>query len=82
MALKKIKAGAKKVAGKLKSVAKKTIAPSGKKVKYTAPKEKNQSTLTAEQMRKLKNRRKTASKGPAQYGDKGYRPSSGKGVGH
>jgi hypothetical protein len=84
MAMKKLKAGVKKVASKVKKaavkVAKKTIAPAGKKVTYTA-KEKNQSTLTPEQVRKLKNSRTTPAvrqPGFKQVGEKGYKPMTGK----
>lgn len=50
------------------------------KIKYKAPAEKLQSTLSDAQLRALKNKRTTSTNSIPQYGDKNYTPSTGIGV--
>jgi len=52
----------------------------GSKISYKAPAQKP--SLTDEQIRKTRNTRRTPTNSIPQYGDKNYKPSTGKGVGY
>lgn len=80
MAMKKVKAGVKKVASKAKSVAKKVghkITPSAK-VTYKAPAPKTISNKVFQEQNKGKKQPAVRQPGFKQVGEKGYKPMTGK----